>query len=87
MMENLRKAREKGGSFAEATAISAMVKAAWDEMTINKLMDFLERKGILSQDEREGVNQEVFYAMQQISKAAEAKYPVVADVTKGEKPR
>ncbi len=64
-----------------------MVKAAWDEMMITKLMDLLERKGILSQDEREGLNQEVFYAMQQISKYAEAKYPLVSHVTNGEKPR
>ncbi len=30
MMENISKAREKGDSFAEATAINAMVKAAWE---------------------------------------------------------
>ncbi len=39
MMENISKAQEKtGSSFAEATTINAMVKAAWDEMTINKFI-------------------------------------------------
>ncbi len=79
IMENLRNSQEKDGvSFVEATAINAMVKAAWNEMKINKLADALERKGLLSQGEREGIDQEVLYAMRQISKAAEAKYPLLS---------
>ncbi len=88
MMENLAKAHEKGGgSFAEATAISAMVKAAWNEVALRTLMDVLERKGILSQAERDGVDQEVLYSMKRLSRAAEVKYPLVAEIIKSEEPR
>ncbi len=88
MMNNLAKAQEKGGaSFAEATAVSAMVKAAWLEMRLEKFLDLLERKGTLSEDERKGVDREVFYAMQRISKYAEAKYPLISHVIDGETPR
>ncbi len=88
MMNNLSKAQEKGGvSFAEATAVSAMIKAAWLEMRLEKFLDLVERKGTLSEDERSGVDQEVFYAMQRISKAAEAKYPLISHVIDGETSR
>ncbi len=88
MMENLRNAQEKGGvSFVEATAVNAMVKAAWNEIRINKLADALERKGLLSEGEREGIDQEVLYAMRQISKAAEAKYPLLSHVIDSEAER
>ncbi len=88
IMENLRNSQEKDGvSFVEATAINAMVKAAWNEIRITKLADALERKGLLSQDEREGIDQGVVYAMRQISKVAEAKYPLLSHAIDSETER
>lgn len=45
MMDNLEAAQAGGASFAEATAVNAMIKAAWNEVATRQLLDLLVSKG------------------------------------------
>ncbi|MGZ4902915.1 MAG: hypothetical protein ACXVI3_06160 [Halobacteriota archaeon] len=87
MMENLENARVGGPSFADATAVSAMVKAAWNEEALRKLVGLLVRKGVLTQEEWDGLDKSLGETMTEMSNAAEEKYPVIAKASKNEKPR